>query len=187
MPSAHCDWPLRAACFQTLCEVNKRPAAGAAWECSTASWPNWWRRKSSLGQRLATHCGVPFVEGDLLHSLSSIAKMSTGIPLEDIDRWPWLDAISAATARPKKGAIASCSCLRKAYRDRLRASLGPDLRLVFVDVHPDVLVQRLTSRPGHFMPSSLLASQLATLGRPTDEGDGHIHHHVTEAESFHLI
>ena len=130
--------------------------------------------KSTLGAALATHWDVPFIEGDSLHAVESVAKMAAGIPLEDADRWPWLDRIGAAlvAADPAgKGAVASCSALRRVYRDRLRKAVGRNLRFVMVDLPRLVLERRMTERTGHYMPPALLDSQLRTLERPVGESD----------------
>lgn len=121
--------------------------------------------KSTVGQLLAERLGWPFAEGDDFHPAANIAKMSSGAPLTDADRWPWLDLIVDWTAQEdqaRKNTIVTCSALRRSYRDRLRTAPG---RTLFVHLHgPEpVLAERLSSRPGHFMPPSLLPSQLATL------------------------
>lgn len=124
--------------------------------------------KTEVGQRLAARLGVPFCEGDSLHSPASIAKMAGGVALTDADRAPWLDRVGAWLAEHPTG-VATCSALRRAYRDRLRAAAPgtlPGLLFVLLDVPEPVLRARMLHRPGHFMPASLLDSQLATLERP---------------------
>ena len=125
--------------------------------------------KTSVGAALAQRFGLPFIEGDGLHPAENIAKMSAGIALGDADRWPWLDEIGREIATNRNGAIASCSALKRAYRDRLRAAAGQDLRFVFLDLSRHELEQRMRLRQGHFMPATLLDSQLATLEPPTGE------------------
>jgi len=98
-----------------------------------------------------------------MHPAANVAKMAAGIPLDDADRAPWLDAIGAVLADGP--VVVACSALKRAYRDRLRAA-APDLQLVFLDGAPALLASRMAARPGHFMPTSLLDSQLATLERP---------------------
>ncbi|HEY3338734.1 MAG TPA: gluconokinase [Propionicimonas sp.] len=121
--------------------------------------------KSTVAKALQERLGWPFAEGDDLHPAANVAKMAAGIPLEDADRWPWLDAIAAWTsAQDAEGhsTIVTCSALHRAYRDRLRdAAAGT----VFVHLvgSPELLAERMDGRKGHFMPSSLLASQLETL------------------------
>ena len=121
--------------------------------------------KSHVGAALARACGVDFVEGDELHPAANIAKMSAGIPLDSADRQPWLEAIAAAIAQHRgKGVVVACSALRRAYRDVLRRA-DPASRLLYLRVPRDELARRLRERR-HFMPASLLDSQLATLEEP---------------------
>lgn len=121
--------------------------------------------KSALGAALAARLGLPFIEGDDCHPPANIAKMARGEPLTDADRAPFLDNVAAELARHPGGAVAACSALKRTYRDRLRAGL-PALTFVLPQVPASVLHARMTSRPGHFMPPSLLASQIATLELP---------------------
>ena len=126
--------------------------------------------KTTFGSELARRLNVPFIEGDALHPAPNIQKMSAGIPLEDDDRWPWLDAVGGALAR-QPSAIASCSALKRVYRDRLRQAAGRPLLFVCLALPRAELERRMSQRKGHFMPPSLLDSQLATLELPTDERD----------------
>ncbi|WP_375384616.1 gluconokinase [uncultured Microbacterium sp.] len=114
--------------------------------------------KSLVGALLAERLGVPFVDADSLHPASNVAKMAAGIPLDDADRWPWLDAVGAAMSAQSAGIVAACSALRRAYRDRL---LRTEPRAVFVELLVDraTLADRMSAR-AHFMPASLLDSQL---------------------------
>jgi gluconokinase len=127
--------------------------------------------KSTVGTRLAERLDVPFRDADDFHPPSNIAKMSAGQPLTDDDRWPWLDAIGAHLAAHRgTGCVVTCSALKRAYRDRLRAAAAG---LRFVHLHGDValVAARQAARQGHFMPASLVPSQFATLEAPTpDEG-----------------
>lgn len=121
--------------------------------------------KSSVAQRLRDMLGWPMAEGDDLHPQANIVKMSAGTALSDEDRWPWLDAITEWTTQQDEAGydtIVTCSALRRVYRDRLRRAPG---RTVFLhlDGAEALLAERLAPRPGHFMPPSLLPSQLATL------------------------
>lgn len=128
--------------------------------------------KSSVGEALAAHFALPYIEGDAMHPPANIAMMSAGTPLNDDDRWPWLDALAArlkAEAAQNGGAIASCSSLKKIYRDRLQAGSGPQTRFIFLDCSRKTLERNQSARIGHFMPPSLLDSQLATLEPPYDE------------------
>lgn len=122
--------------------------------------------KSAIGAALAEALGLPFQEGDVLHPPANVAKMAAGVPLEDADRWPWLDAVAAALAT---GGVVSCSALKRSYRDRLRAGAGRPVAFVFLEGSEALLTERMGARTGHFMPVSLLASQLATLEDPTGE------------------
>jgi gluconokinase len=119
--------------------------------------------KSTVGTALAARLGVPFAEGDDFHSEEARAKMAAGIPLTDADRWPWLDRLVAWMDRRRStGSVVSCSALRRAYRDRLRAASNP-VTFYELDADPDVLRGRMAQRVGHYMPVALLESQLATL------------------------
>jgi gluconokinase len=122
--------------------------------------------KSTLGRALADELGWPFVEGDSLHPPENVAKMAAGIALNDADRVPFLENVAQAivTAR-ESGVVASCSALKRQYRDFLRAR-ARDLVFVLPSVPPDVLRDRLAQRREHFMPLSLLESQLATFENP---------------------
>ncbi len=122
--------------------------------------------KSTVGAALAAALGRPFREGDALHPAANVAKMAAGIPLEDADRWPWLDRVAAALAG---GGVVSCSALKRSYRDRLRAGAGRPVAFVFLRGSEALLAGRMGARTGHFMPPALLASQLATLEDPSGE------------------
>lgn len=125
--------------------------------------------KTTFGLSLADRLRVPFIEGDTLHSQRNIARMSAGTPLTDADRWPWLDAVGHRLAEEGK-AVASCSALKRIYRDRLRAAAG-GAHFVCLALPRTELERRMAQREGHFMPASLLDSQLATLELPTAEDD----------------
>jgi carbohydrate kinase (thermoresistant glucokinase family) len=125
--------------------------------------------KSTVAHRLATELGLPYVEGDDLHPPANVARMAAGIPLTDEDRRGWLDAVAVRLADAtalERGVVVTCSALKHAYRDRLRRA-APDLRLVWLHGEQAVLARRLAERQGHYMPASLLPSQLATLEPPT--------------------
>jgi gluconokinase len=128
--------------------------------------------KSSVGEALAQRLGLPFIEGDGLHPESNVAKMAAGTPLTDEDRWPWLTVIGARMADALsrgEGIVVSCSALKKIYRDHLRAATGGRLAFVYLDGSRELLSRRMGARTGHFMPLTLLDSQLATLEVPTGE------------------
>jgi gluconokinase len=125
--------------------------------------------KSTLGGLLARALDCPFLEGDDFHDAAAVLKMSAGHPLADDDRWPWLDRLGRALGEAlasERTAVAACSALRRSYRDRLRAAIATPTHFILLDPAPDELQRRLGHRTGHFMPASLLASQLATLERP---------------------
>jgi carbohydrate kinase (thermoresistant glucokinase family) len=117
--------------------------------------------KSSVGIALADALGARFIDGDDLHPAANKAKMSAGIPLDDDDRWPWLDLVSKALAEAG-GTVIACSALKRVYRERILAG-APNTFFVHLDGSREILEQRLGSRTGHFMPATLLDSQLATL------------------------
>ena len=132
--------------------------------------------KSTVAAGIAAALGLAFVDGDGLHSPESVARMQAGTPLTDADRWPWLGRIAArladADATPA-GLVIACSALRRAYRDRIRAG-APGVRFVFLDGSAELIRTRMATRSGHYMPESLLASQLATL-EPPGEGEPDVH------------
>jgi gluconokinase len=125
--------------------------------------------KSTLGRALAEALKVPFLEGDDYHPPANITKMSAGIALRDEDRWPWLDALGTALGaivREHGLAVTACSALKRSYRDRLRLKAHVPMLLVCLQADPELIRRRMTMRSGHFMPTSLLMSQLATLESP---------------------
>lgn len=117
--------------------------------------------KTSVGALLASELGRPFLADDDLHAPAAVAKMAAGIPLDDEDRRPWLDRIGARLADDERIVVA-CSALKRSYRDRLR-SAAPELNFVHLTGTPVLLRRRTMTRTGHFMPPSLLESQLAAL------------------------
>ena len=127
--------------------------------------------KTAVGSRLAAALGVEFVEGDTYHPAANIKKMSSGSPLTDEDRQGWLRAIAERIRNANEagnGVVVSCSALKRAYRDLLRREAG-DVQFVFLRGSRDLIEPRLQARKGHFMPTSLLESQLATLEEPVNE------------------
>ena len=122
--------------------------------------------KTTLGESLAASLGLPFIDADDLHPPHNVALMAAGTPLTDADRHDWLQACGAALqAAAGSGAVLACSALRRSYRDRLRdAAAG--LRWIFLQGTAQALQARLAARRGHYMPPSLLHSQLATLEPP---------------------
>ncbi len=119
--------------------------------------------KSTVGELLAKRLGVPYADADDLHPQANVDKMAAGHPLNDEDRWPWLTKVGAAlTAAEETGMVMACSALRRSYR---AAILAEEPRTRFVHLHGSrqLLESRLEHRHGHFMPTSLLDSQLETL------------------------
>jgi gluconokinase len=121
--------------------------------------------KTTVGRALAAALGWPFVEGDELHPAANVDKMTRGEALDDADRAPWLAAVAARMRQLDDGVVA-CSALRARYRDVLR--VRDDVRFVLLEVPEAELQRRLAARQRHFMPPSLLPSQLATLERSDD-------------------
>ncbi len=128
--------------------------------------------KSTLGRALAERLGVGYVEGDELHPPENVRAMSEGRPLCDAMRAPWLRAVgdAAEAARLDGGVVVACSALKRAYRDLLRERIGR-VGFVFLDPSRAALEARVASREGHYMPASLLQSQIDTLERPGPDED----------------
>lgn len=120
--------------------------------------------KSSIGAGFAAACGLHFTDGDHLHPPANIAKMSRGEALNDDDRAPWLDLVGAELAGGDR--VIACSALKRKYRDQIRSRAGAPVMFLFLQGERATLLSRMAARPGHFMPTSLLDSQLATLEPP---------------------
>ena len=119
--------------------------------------------KSTVGAALAQRLRVPFADADDFHPPANIEKMTAGTPLNDDDRYPWLEAIGEWLAvRCRDGGVMSCSALKRRYRDQLRRHC-PDVTFLHLAGSPEMIGRRQASRPGHFMPATLLASQFETL------------------------
>ncbi len=127
--------------------------------------------KSTVGAALAERLAVPFLDADDLHDAAAVASMAAGIPLTDVERTPWLARVGDALAAQPGGAVIACSALARRYRDAIRAT-APEAVFVHLDAPADVLAIRAGAREGHFMPASLLASQLATLEPLEPDEDG---------------
>ena len=127
--------------------------------------------KTLIGLLLAQQLALPFVDADDLHPAANVVKMARAVPLHDEDRWPWLAVVGERLAAASTaGLVVACSSLKRSYRDQLRAS-APGLLWVHLTGPQSLLAQRLQKRPGHYMPASLLQSQLDTLEPPSaDEG-----------------
>jgi carbohydrate kinase (thermoresistant glucokinase family) len=127
--------------------------------------------KSLIGAAFARALGVDFVEGDDYHSAANVARMASGIPLTDSDRAEWLRSLAARIRKARDsgtGLVVSSSALKQSYRDVLRGA-ADELQFVFLKGSRALLAERLTSRRGHYMPSSLLDSQLSTLEEPSPD------------------
>lgn len=126
--------------------------------------------KTCVGMALAEKLGWVFLDADDLHGDANLNKLHAGIPLEDADRWPWLDrvrTIIAAYLARQQNVIIACSALKHTYRRHLRVS--PEVALVYLNASEGVLEERLKRRRGHFMNPSLLKSQLETFEAPQDD------------------
>ncbi|TQJ38789.1 gluconokinase [Arthrobacter sp. SLBN-112] len=128
--------------------------------------------KSSVGQALATQMSARFIDGDILHPEANVKKMASGVPLTDEDRWPWLHLVGTRlSSSPDNGTIVACSALRRSYRDAIRTA-APATTFILLQADRPALQDRLDQRPGHFMPASLLTSQLETLEELQDDESG---------------
>ena len=130
--------------------------------------------KSTVGAVLAQRLHAAFLEGDAFHPPANVARMAAGVALTDDDRRDWLRALSdelGAAARAGRAVVLSCSALKRSYRDTLRAQAS-DLALVYLRGTPQLLAQRMAGRQGHYMPPSLLDSQLAALEPLQDDEAG---------------
>ncbi|WP_435876831.1 gluconokinase [Sphingomonas quercus] len=128
--------------------------------------------KSTLGALLAQDLKCRFLEADDFHSAENVAKMRSGQPLVDEDRWPWLDRLGetiGAAISAEGAAVAACSALKRSYRERLCRAAGTPIAFILLNAGRDELVRRLGNRPGHFMPVSLLSSQLEALEIPAPD------------------
>ena len=127
--------------------------------------------KSTVGVQLAAALGVRFLEGDSLHPARNVARMAAGVALSDEDREGWLQALAERIREARiagKGLVLSCSALKRSYRDILREG-APDLRFLYLYGDLELLTARMAARIGHYMPMSLLASQLSTLEAPDNK------------------
>jgi gluconokinase len=130
--------------------------------------------KSTVAAGLVDRLGCDFAEGDDFHPPANVAKMRAGTPLDDEDRWPWLRTLAAWIGEHEqagRSVVVTCSALKRSYRDLLRDG-HPSVWFAHVTVDPDLLRQRVQKRSGHYMPPSLLDSQLATLEPLQDDEPG---------------
>ncbi len=118
--------------------------------------------KSTVGSALAQRLRVPFLDADTLHPPVNIAKMTAGEPLNDDDRYPWLEKVGEWLAGHRDGGVVACSALKRKYRDQLRGHC-PQVEFLHLSGSPELIGRRLDARSGHFMPAALLRSQFDTL------------------------
>jgi carbohydrate kinase (thermoresistant glucokinase family) len=126
--------------------------------------------KSTVGQALAERLGARFIDGDDLHPAANVAKMAAGVPLQDEDRLPWLRLVGAAL-RDHDDVVVACSALKRIYRDAIRSE-APDAFFAELSVSKSELEERMRARTEHFMPASLLESQLQDLEPLADDERG---------------
>jgi gluconokinase len=127
--------------------------------------------KSTVGTHLAQQIGATFLDADDFHPPANVRRMRAGVALTDAERTPWLDALAArlaAAGATDEAVVLACSALKRRYRDALRRG-APALTLVHLTGSPALLAERISARPGHYMPPALLPSQLATLETPADD------------------
>jgi gluconokinase len=124
--------------------------------------------KSTLARHLGDSLGCVTLEGDDFHSPASQAKMAAGVPLQDDDRWPWLERLGQELQRHQGGAVLACSALKARYRQLLRAAV-PDLQVVYLHIGPDEAHRRVASRVNHLFPAALVDSQFEALEAPCGE------------------
>ncbi len=122
--------------------------------------------KSSVGAAVAKELGMSYIDGDDLHPPENIAKMSRGVPLTDADRAPWLVRVGERLAECEGPVIIGCSALKRTYRDIVRDKAGESVCFLHLEGSRETLSERMAKRSGHFMPASLLESQLTTLEPP---------------------
>jgi gluconokinase len=130
--------------------------------------------KTTVAELLAKQLDWPFMEGDRLHPPANVEKMRQGTPLNDADRWPWLDQIGEelkSWAAAGKSGVLTCSALKRAYRDRIR-SARPDVRFIYIKGSEALISARVAARHHEYMPASLLRSQFDTLEEPTPDEPG---------------
>jgi gluconokinase len=118
--------------------------------------------KSTVGAALAQRLRVPFLDADTLHPPANVVKMTAGEPLNDDDRYPWLEKVGEWLAGHRDGGVVSCSALKRKYRDQLRAHC-PRVEFLHLSGSPELISSRLAARSGHFMPAALLRSQFDAL------------------------
>lgn len=119
--------------------------------------------KSSVGAALAQEMGASYIDGDDLHPASNVEKMTNGTPLTDDDRWPWLALVGESLGAAARPTIIGCSALKRSYRDAITAAAKTPVQFIHLAGSRQVIESRMSARPSHFMPVSLLDSQFSTL------------------------
>jgi len=145
--------------------------------------------KSTVGSLLAKRLSIPFYDADDFHLAENIEKMSNGIPLTDDDRSPWLNLLAKQIIEWEKtgGAVLACSALKQSYRDILCSTTKQVVQFIYLKGDQEVLSSRLRNRESHYMPESLLQSQLATLEEPKEGVTVSITHSLEDVLSEILV
>ncbi len=129
--------------------------------------------KSSVGAGIAEKMHGSYFDGDDLHPPANIAKMSAGTPLNDNDRWPWLEKVATHSASRSGLVFTGCSALKRVYREFITQKAGEPVCFIYLQGSKEMIAKRMAERSGHFMPTMLLDSQFATLEEPSDD-ENHI-------------
>ena len=125
--------------------------------------------KTTIGRMLSDRLDIPFIEGDDFHPESNVKKMKNGQPLNDEDRQPWLEALALELKKNEQiGCVVSCSALKEKYRSILNSFLAKKIVIIHLVGNPELIKERMLARQNHFMPSGLIASQLADLEIPEE-------------------
>lgn len=125
--------------------------------------------KSTIGAALAERLGIVYRDGDHLHPAANVAKMSAGVALTDDDRWPWLRNVAHVLRDARTPLAIGCSALKRRYRDFITAEAGAPVLFIYLHGAKQLIASRMGARTGHFMPTSLLDSQMAALEEPAGD------------------
>ena len=145
--------------------------------------------KTEAGKRVAAGLSLPFHDADDFHPAANRRKMAAGVPLTEADRRPWLEDLARRMKEWETdgGAVVACSALQKRHRQVLGSASPGAVRFVFLDAPVEVIRDRLAARRGHYMPASLLDSQLATLERPSPGEAFHVDASGTPEETARSV